>query len=70
MKSTHVVIVRKGQEEFKKVKKLCKNKPFIEWYEGVFCIIGNFNEDDIKEFEYYDVKEDWQTKSGFFDRPL
>ncbi len=70
MKSNYVVIIRSGENEFKKVKKLCKNKPFIEWYEGIFCIIGNFDEKKLKGFEYYSVKEDWQTKSGFMDRGL
>ncbi len=70
MKSNYVVIVRKGENEFKKVKKLCKNKAFIEWSEGSFCIIGLFDESEIKKYEYYSVKEDWQTKSGFSDRIL
>lgn len=70
MKSNYVLIIRKGEDEFKKAVKLCKNKPFIEWYNGSFCIIGNFDEKDIKKYEYYDLSVDWQTKSGFQDRVL
>ena len=68
-----VVIVRDGSKTFKKVKGLSKNKPFIEYdNNGNFCVIGSFDEEDIKKYEYYDlsVKTDWQTNSGFQDRVL
>lgn len=73
LKSTHVVILKDGAKNFEKVKKLSKNKPFIEYSDkGWFCIIGCFNEKDLKGFEYYDlsVETDWQTRSGFQDRVL
>ena len=70
MKSNFVVIVRNGESEFGKIKELCKNEPFIEWYEGSFCIIGKFDEEDLGEYEYYPLTDDWQTLSGFHDRIL
>ncbi len=71
MRSNFVVILKDGSKHFEEVKALSKNKPFIEYSDkGWFCIIGNFDEEDIKDFEYYSVSEDWQTKSGFMDRPL
>ena len=70
MKSNFVVIVRKGQKEFEKVINLCRNEPFVEWDNGVFCIVGLFIEDEIKKYEYYKVSDDWQTLSGFSDRAL
>jgi len=75
MKSNIVIIVRDGAETFKKVIALCKNESFIEWDEGNFCIIGTFDEKDLKEYEYYPLRKDgkmydWQTASGFKDRPL
>ena len=73
MKSNLVVILKDGAKNFKKVKSLSKIKPFIEYSDkGWFCVIGSFDEEDIKKYEYYDlsVKTDWQTKSGFMDRSL
>jgi len=72
MKDNFVVIVRNGEKEYAEVVALCKNEPTTEWYNGAFSVIGNFDENEIKEYEYYDlsVKTDWQTKSGFKDRPL
>ena len=73
MKANYVVILKDGTKNFEKVKKLSKSKPFIEWSDkGWFCIIGCFDEKKIKKFEYYDlsVATDWQTKSGFQDRPI
>ena len=66
-----VVILKDGAKNFEKVKALSKTKPFIEYSDkGWFCIIGSFDEKDIKDFEHYSVKVDWQTESGFMDRPL
>jgi len=73
MKANFVVILKDGETNFEKVKALSKSKPFIEYSDkGWFCIIGNFIEEEIKKYEYYDlsVATDWQTKSGFQDRPL
>jgi len=71
-----VVILKDGTKNFEKVKALSKTKPFVEYSDkGAFCIIGNFNEKDIKKYEYYPLRKDgkmfdWQTKSGFHDRAL
>ena len=71
MKHNFAVIVRDGSKSFNKVKELSKSKPFIEYDDnGNFCVIGAFDEDDIKKYEYYDLSVDWQTKSGFQDRVL
>lgn len=76
MKSNYVVIIRTGEQDFKKVKALSKTKVFVEYDDnGAFCIIGNFDENKIKEFEYYPLRKDgkmfdWQTESGFNDRIL
>ena len=71
MKSNYVVILKDGAKHFEKVKVLSKNKPFTEYSDkGWFCVIGNFKKEDIKEYEYYSIKKDWQTESGFMDRGL
>lgn len=76
MKSNYVVILKEGTKNFEKVKALSKSKVFVEYDDnGNFCIIGNFNEKEIKEYEYYPLRKDgktfdWQTESGFSDRAL
>ena len=71
MKANFVVILKDGAKNFEKVKALSKSKPFIEYSDkGWFCVIGTFDEKDIKKYEYYSVKIDWQTESGFSDRSL
>ena len=66
-----VIILKDGQKNFEKVKSLSSTTPFVEYSNrGWFCIIGTFKEKDIKDFEHYSVKDDWQTLSGFQDRPL
>ena len=73
MKHNYVVILKDGSKNFEKVKALSKTKPFCEFSDkGWLCVIGTFDENEIKEYEYYDlsVATDWQTKSGFSDRIL
>ena len=71
MKHNYVVILKDGAKDFTKVKALSKSRPFVEYSDkGEFCIIGTFEEKDIKGYEYYSVKTDWQTESGFMDRCL
>ena len=38
--------------------------------QGWKCAKGCWKEEQIKEFEYYPLSEDWQTKSGWRDSPL
>jgi len=71
LKHNYVIILRDGAKDFTKAKSLSSTKPFIEYDDnGNFCVIGTFMEEDIKDYEYYSVKDDWQTLSGFRDRPL
>lgn len=76
MKANFVVILRDGSKHFKKVKSLSKIKPFPEYDDnGNFYIIGDFDESDLKDYEYYPLRKDgkvfdWQTESGVMDRAL
>ena len=38
--------------------------------QGWKCAKGSWNEEDIKEFEYYSLAEDWQRKTGWVDKLL
>jgi len=71
MKANYVVILKDGAKDFEKVKALSNIKPFVEYSDkGWFCIIGNFDIKKLNGYEFYDVKTDWQTASGFMDRSL
>ena len=76
MKHNFVVILKDGAVHFEEVKALSKTKPFCEFSDkGWLCVIGTFQKDEIKEFEYYPLRKDgkmfdWQKASGFEDRPL
>jgi len=71
MKSNYVIILKDGEKNFEKVKALSKTKPFCEFSDkGWLCVVGTFDENELKGYEYYSVKEDWQTASGFSDRSL
>ena len=70
LKSNYVVIIRNGEKEYDEVIALCNNKPFTSWYKGISAITGNFDVKKLEGYEFYDVKSDWNTASGFQDRPL
>ena len=71
MNFTYVVILKDGEKKFEKVKNLSTFIPTVMVSgKGWIAIIGNFEEKDIKNYEYYPSSEDWQTMSGWMDLPL
>lgn len=71
MKYNFVVILKNEQDKVKQIRQLSEFEPDISVSdEGWIALAGSFKEQDIKNFEYYPLSEDWQTKSGWKDRPL
>jgi len=71
MKYNFVVILKDDQSKVEGLRELSEFEPdMIISDKGWIAIMGAFEEESLHDLEYYSLAIDWQTLSGWKDRPL